>query len=387
MNKRVPLILFSILLILMSSSAFADKLCYKANKSDFIQSLGTSYDIIFDISELKEKQLICLSFASLLPVPYAEGSFDYYCTEKNKGSNHYKCFGDDDSGKMDIHLDDGGLEVNVKFATMANTTDDPVIHKIKSKKNTFTPAYKTVCPKPNIFQSAKEKHLPFVCYNYKEDKPDKHKTVYTGCTRYNKICKSIGSKHFGKYPNDHESYKAFQRCKNSTPHIAPKISLTVKSQTFVKSESQKKKLLNSISIKNITIYDLDYYDDLVIAVGEDDSEKTRKLQTQDEYHEAVVVRSLDGGKTWRKIGKGLESSVPHDKVIVLDNKRILVASSIEGAGGTIVLSEDSGDTWDVRYSNACIESIKQIKGNTIVGKTFGPTIKSIDGGKNWVDVP
>jgi hypothetical protein len=30
--------------------------------------------------------------------------------------------------------------------------------------------------------------------------------------------------------------------------------------------------------------------------------------------------------------------------------------------------------------------MKHIEGNTIIAKTFGPTIKSIDGGKNWVDI-
>jgi len=124
-----------------------------------------------------------------------------------------------------------------------------------------------------------------------------------------------------------------------------------------------------------------------MAVGEDDSPETRKLQSMDEYHESVMLRSTDGGKRWSKIREGNVSSVPHDTVIVLDNKRIVVASSIEGAGGSIILSEDAGDSWETRYNDAFIESMKHIEGNTIVAKTFGPTIKSIDGGKNWVDIP
>jgi len=144
--------------------------------------------------------------------------------------------------------------------------------------------------------------------------------------------------------------------------------------------------LDSINIKDVTIYDLDYYEDLVIAVGEDSSEETHKLQSMDEHHESVMLRSTDGGKSWYKINKGKESSVPHDNVIVLDKKRIVVASSIEGSGGSIILSYDVGNTWELRYDGAIIESLKQIKGDTIIAKTWGPTLKSIDGGKNWVEI-
>jgi len=300
----------------------------------------------------------------------------------------YECVGDCDSGKMYIRIENGYLDVNVNFATMANTTDDPIIRQIRSKKNRFTNAPKTVCPKPHIFKDIHENYLPFVCYNYKAYEADENKTVYTGCTRHYKMCKSIDAKHFGRYPNDYESYKAYMRCENNNPltSLQTSSSPAVTSHTFIKSEKKKEALLDAIDIKDIDISDLDYYDDLVIAVGEDDSEETRRLQAMDEHHEAVIVRSLDGGKTWSKIGKEVESSVPHNTVIVLDSKRIVIASSIEGAGGFIVLSEDAGDTWEVRYDGAMIESMKRLKGNSIIAKTLGPTLKSIDGGKNWVEI-
>ena len=85
---------------LVSSSALADNLCYKADRNDFNQTLGTSYDIIFNISDLKKKNWIYLSFSSLLPVPYADDGFSGWCWKKDKGSNTYQCSGDCDSGQM-----------------------------------------------------------------------------------------------------------------------------------------------------------------------------------------------------------------------------------------------------------------------------------------------
>ncbi len=389
MNKIIYIILLSISFILMINPLFAEDFCYKANKNNFKQISNTSYDIIFDLSNLKSKNWIYLSFVSALPIPYADGKFGYYCTKQNKTSNTYECSGDCDSGHMTIRLDDYDLEVNVEYARLTNTPDDPIMHEIKSKKNKFTRTSRTVCPKPYILQNTQENYLPYVCYTWKaKNSKEAKKTMYHGCIRHNKVCKSIKAQHFGKYLNDHASYNALLRCENSNLLTSSDTSFpAVTSHTFIKSEKKKQALMDAINIKDISIYDLNYYDDLVIAVGEDDSEETRKLQTMDEHHEAVIVRSLDGGKTWSKIGKELESSVPHNTVIVLDSKRIVIASSIEGAGGFIVLSEDSGDTWEERYNEAFIESMKHIKGDTIVAKTTVHAIKSIDGGKNWTEVP
>ena len=389
MNKKISMVLLAMISFFMTThNAVADDLCYKADKNDFNQTLGTSYDVIFDLKDLKKKHWIHLSFHSLLPVPYADSTYSFYCTQKEKGSNTYQCSGDCDSGQMKIQLEDDYLEVNVNFATLTNTPDDPIMHEIHSKQDKFTYTPRTLCPKPHIFQNKQEGHLPYVCYSWKgkgyEEGSDK--IVYNGCTRHDQVCKSIEAKHFGKYQNDYESYQALLRCENSTPNATPSPSSSLKTQTFVKSERLKKELLDSINIKDVAIHDLDYYDDLVIAVGEDDSPRVRKLQTMDEYYESVIVRSLDAGKSWHKIREGEEDSIPHDTVIVLDNKHIVVASSMEGSGGTIILSEDAGKTWETRFNEAMIESLKQIKGNTLIAKTLGPTIKSIDGGKNWINI-
>jgi len=390
MNKIVHIVLFALIaLSITTSSVFAENICYKANKKDFHQTPGMPHDVIFDLRDLKKKQWIYLSFLSLLPIPYADSEYSFDCMPKENKPESYECVGDCDSGRMQIRVEDEYLYVNVTFATMTNTPDDPIMHKIRSKENKFTSAYRTVCPKSHTFQRKQETHLPYVCYNWKgkEHVEGSNKIVYAGCTQHNQACKSIGAQHFGKYPNDYESYKALQRCGDATPNLVPKTSSSLKSQTFVKSKNRKKELLDSITIKDVDIHDLDYYNDLVIAVGEDDSPRIRKLRSMEEYYESVIIRSLDGGKSWHKIREGEEDSVPHNTVIILDDKRIVVASSMEGPGGSIILSEDAGKSWETRYNYAFIESMKHIKGDTIVAKTFGPTIKSIDGGKNWVDIP
>lgn len=52
----------------------------------------------------------------------------------------------------------------------------------------------------------------YVCYDYKNDLGE-----YSGCFRSKLSCKGINKKHFGKYPNRQESYKAFLRCNSSAP--------------------------------------------------------------------------------------------------------------------------------------------------------------------------
>ena len=63
------------------------------------------------------------------------------------------------------------------------------------------------------------KLFPYVCYE-KRIKVNVAGDVllkYQGCFRTDASCKSIGRAHFGKYPNDFESYKALKRCINATP--------------------------------------------------------------------------------------------------------------------------------------------------------------------------
>ena len=51
-----------------------------------------------------------------------------------------------------------------------------------------------------------------VCYDYKDKYGE-----YSGCFRTTQSCKSLGKKHFGKYPTKSATYKAFLRCTSSAP--------------------------------------------------------------------------------------------------------------------------------------------------------------------------
>ena len=61
--------------------------------------------------------------------------------------------------------------------------------------------------------------FPYVCYEKRIKINVAGETLlkYKDCFRTDASCKSIGRAHFGKYPNDFESYKALNRCINATP--------------------------------------------------------------------------------------------------------------------------------------------------------------------------
>jgi hypothetical protein len=75
-------------------------------------------------------------------------------------------------------------------------------------------------PYDGVPPTSKYTHIfPYVCY----EKRIKIKVAgemllkYKECFRTNASCKKIGRAHFGKYPNDFESYKALNRCINAKP--------------------------------------------------------------------------------------------------------------------------------------------------------------------------
>lgn len=153
----------------------------------------------------------------------------------------------------------------------------------------------------------------------------------------------------------------------------------------VKKGSRKDKLLKSINLSDLVIYDIDYHQNLAIAVGADNSPKTRELQSQDEHHESVILRSIDSGKTWKRVA--WKNDAPHDNVIVIDEKNIVVTASMEGAGGLISRSSDSGKSWKNTYSGGMISSIKQVGKEIVATDIVGTVIRSKDNGKSWTETP
>ena len=163
----------------------------------------------------------------------------------------------------------------------------------------------------------------------------------------------------------------------------------------VKKGSKKEKLLQSISINDVIIYDLDHHEDLAVAVGSDNSPEVRAAQYMDRTYASVIIRSTDGGKTWQRV-EGEEYAFNHN-VIVLDEKRIIVSSEIDGAGGTLQASYDGGESWKNIFDNGenweksigagRITSLKQIAEEVIVTREMGTTLRSKDGGKSWHETP
>lgn len=69
------------------------------------------------------------------------------------------------------------------------------------------------------FTSRYESHFPYVCYDRRVKSVEYGKVYvrYEGCKRFNRSCESLGRVHFGRYPNDYASNKAYYRCLNARP--------------------------------------------------------------------------------------------------------------------------------------------------------------------------
>ncbi len=230
MNRLKFLVRIFILTLLFTAIGHAkttEHICYKIDKKEIIHTVdeepGIPLDVIIDITDLKKKnkehKYIYLSFASKIPVPYANTPRDFYCMRNDDG---YECVGDDDGGRMQLRFKNDALSIHIDYARMADTTDDPWIHKISSKNSYFSKSSKSSCSVSGIFESKKQSKLPYVCYDKRvqEDLDNKEHLSYRGCIRYNESCKSLNLKHFGKYPNDYKSHKAFLRCENSKPKFS-----------------------------------------------------------------------------------------------------------------------------------------------------------------------
>lgn len=223
----IRILVLTVVVFTTGYSETTEQICYKIDKKEIKHTIDekpeVSVDVIIDITDLKKKnkedKYVYLSFGSRMPIPYANTPRDFYCMSEGAS---YECVGDDDGGRMQLRFNNDELSIHIDYARMADTTDDPWIHKISSKNSHFTKTSKSSCFVSGIFESKEQSKLPYVCYDKRvqDDLDDKKHLSYRGCIRYNMDCKSLNLKHFGKYPNDYESNKAFQRCKNSKPKFS-----------------------------------------------------------------------------------------------------------------------------------------------------------------------
>jgi len=101
----------------------------------------------------------------------------------------------------------------------ANTENGGVKELLRKDKKSFINGKDIKCPQdiPQGIEVDKKyyKDTPkglFVCYDWR------HKGKYKGCFRSQKSCKTLHRQHFGKYLSQSESKEAFERCKRSTPN-------------------------------------------------------------------------------------------------------------------------------------------------------------------------
>ena len=142
-------------------------------------------------------------------------------------------------------------------------------------------------------------------------------------------------------------------------------------------DPRKAILIASLSkLKDIIIYDLDYNDEVAIAVGEDNSVKTRKLYAHDEYHKPLTLYSFDKGKSWQRT-YGANDTIPYNSVKLIKGKKAVACGTMEGSGGEIALTEDGGKNWKRVYSGGFLYSVT-VHNNTLFAAGYG-ILRSQDG--------
>ena len=170
------------------------------------------------------------------------------------------------------------------------------------------------------------------------------------------------------------------------PPIAPIIEVE-----DVRAGSKKEKLLHSININDVIIYDIDSYGDFVVAVGEDNSPEIRAEQYLGYAYASLIIMSEDGGKTWERVQN--KKHTYNNKVIVLQNHTIIVSSFADEVGGSIQVSFDSGLCWknilnndDEKIYGDRFSSLKKVGKEIVATRETGVVVKSEDDGKSWYTV-
>lgn len=110
-----------------------------------------------------------------------------------------------------------------------------------------------------------------------------------------------------------------------------------------------------------------------------------------EFQSALLLKSTDGGSTWKVSGVAGGGDTPYSLVLEIDpsNNRILYAG---GTRGAIVRSTDQGETWDsipepaaAYYSNALLTSLAiAASSDSVIYAGYDEGIfKSTDKGSTW----
>lgn len=106
-------------------------------------------------------------------------------------------------------------------------------------------------------------------------------------------------------------------------------------------------------------------------------EEVMYLATRD----AGVFRSDDAGQSFRPVSGGLDSNEVADVAVSPDSEDLVLARV--GVGG-LYRSEDGGESWDrANVSGVSAVTFVEDSGLAIIGQGNGPVLSSNDGGESW----
>ncbi len=119
------------------------------------------------------------------------------------------------------------------------------------------------------------------------------------------------------------------------------------------------------------------------AVGSISASEKRKGVITERVIDSLVLRTEDGGNTWRRWRVPSSNELIH--LDVSGDKRAWIV----GAEGTILYTNNNGDSWQMQRSNTQ-ETLYHIdfrndKNGLAVGKK-GTLLRTLDGGETWIPV-
>ena len=168
---------------------------------------------------------------------------------------------------------------------------------------------------------------------------------------------------------------SFAGAKSSGEHVDKReINAVVAVENF-ENDPYKAQLISSLSkLNDIIVLDVDYSDEVAIAVGEDNSAQTREAAGRDEYHKGVMLYSFDRGKSWQR---SYWDDIPIADVRLIKGKKAIACGSMAGSGGTIIMTDDGGKRWKAVYTGDTVNGVTVYK-NTLFSAGFS-IMKSRDG--------
>ena len=141
------------------------------------------------------------------------------------------------------------------------------------------------------------------------------------------------------------------------------------------NDPYKAQLISSLSkLNDIIVLDVDYSDEVAIAVGEDNSTQTQEAASRDEYHKGVMLYSFDRGDSWKR---SYWDDIPITDVRLIKGKKAIACGSMAGSGGTIIMTDDGGKKWKAVYTGDTVNGVTVYR-NILFSAGFS-IMKSRDG--------